>query len=129
VQVAPKSAADTGAHGRVIVVASTELVGGGFADRASQNASFMLNAIDWLAQDESLIAIRSRDTQPPALAFSSAATRETVKYANVIGVPALTALFGLLHLARRRRKSRDSSSQPSTQSERAGAVTSMQKQA
>ena len=107
VQVAPKSASDTSAHGRVIVVASDQMSSTGFADRVQQNASFILNAIDWLAQDESLIAIRAKDTQPPPLAFDSPALREGVKYANVIGVPAIIALFGLVRLARRRRRTRE----------------------
>jgi ABC-type uncharacterized transport system involved in gliding motility auxiliary subunit len=103
VQVAPKTKA---AHGRVIVLASSQFLIGGVPQRAPQNVAMLLNAVDWLAQDESLIAIRSRDTQPPALAFTSAAEREGVKYANMIGVPALAALFGLVRLARRRRRAR-----------------------
>ena len=117
VQVAPAKAS---AHGRLIALASSQFLVGGIPQRAPQNVSLLLNAVDWLAQDESLIAIRSRDTQPPALAFTSAAEREGVKYANMIGVPALAALFGLVRLARRRRKSRAAHQQPSAQP--AGAV-------
>lgn len=109
VQVAPKTPA---AHGRVIVVATSQFLAGGVPSRAPQNVAMLLNAIDWLAQDESLIAIRSRDTQPPALAFTSAAEREGVKYLNMIGVPALAALFGLIRLARRRRRTRAGYPQP-----------------
>ncbi|MGH7620475.1 MAG: GldG family protein, partial [Gemmatimonadaceae bacterium] len=113
VQVAPAaSSKDTTAHGRVIVVASSEMARSGFADRVQQNASFVLNAIDWLAQDESLISIRAKNTQPPALAFPTEGLREAVKYANMIGVPAFVALFGLIHLTRRRNRSRDAQRQP-----------------
>lgn len=101
VQVAPES---DSARGRLIVVASSQIVTGNFAQAGG--GAFVLNAIDWLAQDEALIAIRSKDTRPPAIAFESQAARDAVKYANVIGVPALTALAGLAHLARRRRRTR-----------------------
>jgi ABC-type uncharacterized transport system involved in gliding motility auxiliary subunit len=119
VQVAPASSKDTSAHGRVIVVASGEMARSGFADRVQQNSEFVLNAIDWLAQDESLIAIRAKDTQPPALAFTSAAEREGVKYVNMIGVPALIALYGLIRLARRRGKTRDAYQRSAVRAEEA----------
>jgi gliding motility-associatede transport system auxiliary component len=106
VQVAAKTPGDTTARGRVIVVGNADFVGDQFAQNAPENLSFALNAIDWLAQDESLIAIRSKDPRPPALAFTSAGTQETVKLANMIGVPALIVVGGGLRLTRRRRKSR-----------------------
>jgi len=65
--------------------------------------AFALNAIDWLAQDEALLQIRSRESRPPAIAFSSNGMRDLVKYFNVIGLPALLALAGVLRLARRKR--------------------------
>jgi ABC-type uncharacterized transport system involved in gliding motility auxiliary subunit len=64
--------------------------------------------VDWLAQDDALMAIRSKDRRPPPLVYSSASVREGVKYVNVIGVPALVALYGLVRLLRRRRKTRES---------------------
>jgi ABC-type uncharacterized transport system involved in gliding motility auxiliary subunit len=66
-----------------------------------------VNAIDWLAQDESLIAIRAKDRRPPQLVFTSNLGREGVKYVNVIGIPLLVALAGVIRLARRRRKTRE----------------------
>ncbi len=106
VQVAPTSTADSATRGRVIVVGDATFASDAFAPQAPENLSFVLNAVDWLAQDESLIAIRSKDRRPPTLAFGSTASRDTVKYFNMIGVPALLALAGVVRLARRRRKSR-----------------------
>lgn len=77
-----------------------------FTQHSPDNLNFLLNAVDWLAQDESLIAIRAKDRRPPVLAFSSVGLREGAKYANVIGVPLLVAVLGLGHLAQRRRLSR-----------------------
>ena len=74
--------------------------------RAPDNLALALNSVDWLAQDKTLIGIRSKDRRPPPLAFSSVTEREAAKYANVIGVPALVALYGLVRLIRRRRMTR-----------------------
>jgi ABC-type uncharacterized transport system involved in gliding motility auxiliary subunit len=63
---------------------------------------FVQNAVDWLAQDEALIAIRSKDRSPPPLVFTSAATREAVKYGNLIGIPLLLIGVGGVRLWRRR---------------------------
>ena len=65
-----------------------------------------MNAVDWLAQDEALISIRSKDRTPPPLAFSNAALRGVVRYGNIIGVPLVVVLFGAVRLARRRARTR-----------------------
>jgi len=102
--------------GRVVVVGSTDFINDRFVSRAPDNLALALNAVDWLAQDDALIAIRSKDRRPPPLVFSSASVRDGVKYANVVGVPALVALYGLARLVRRRRKTRRTyESEPSEQ--------------
>lgn len=106
VQVAPASAHDAAARGRVIVVGDADFVTDHVASNAPDNLVFALNAVDWLSQDEGLIAIRSKDLNPPPLAFSSATTRDGVKYANMAGIPILLVLAGVLHLERRRRRTR-----------------------
>jgi ABC-type uncharacterized transport system involved in gliding motility auxiliary subunit len=105
VQVAPRSPSDTAKRGRVIVVGDAMFASDQFTQHAPDNLSFALNAVDWLAQDESLISIRSKDRSPPPLSFSSAVLREGIKYFNVIGVPLLIILFGVTHLTRRWRRS------------------------
>jgi ABC-type uncharacterized transport system involved in gliding motility auxiliary subunit len=74
---------------------------------APENLAFSLNAVDWLAQDEELIAIRSKDRRPPPLLFTSAPLREGVKYANVAGLPLLVGVLGIIRLVRRRRRTRE----------------------
>jgi ABC-type uncharacterized transport system involved in gliding motility auxiliary subunit len=105
VQVAPQ--ADTGSRGRVIVVGSTQFASDNFAQHAIENLAFSLNAIDWLAQEPALIAIRTREMRPPPLRFTSTAMQDGVKYANVIGIPVLLALGGFVRLTRRRRRTRE----------------------
>ena len=63
--------------------------------------------MDWQAQDEALIAIRSKDRRPVPLVFATATEREFAKYANLIGVPLLVVLAGVIHLVRRRRRTRE----------------------
>ena len=72
-----------------------------FAQANAQNLIFAANAIDWLAQDEALIAIRSKDRTPPTLAFESDGGRNAIKWGSLIGVPALFALLGVARVTRR----------------------------
>jgi ABC-type uncharacterized transport system involved in gliding motility auxiliary subunit len=90
-------------RGRVIVVGNADFASDRFAEQAQENLTFALNSIDWLAQDEDLIAIRGRDRRPPRLLFANPAVQLGVKYLNLIAVPLLLALAGLVHLVRRRR--------------------------
>jgi ABC-type uncharacterized transport system involved in gliding motility auxiliary subunit len=102
--------ADTAAgkpRGRVAVVGSLDFATDRFVRTAPENLIFVLNAVDWLAQDDALIAIRSKDRRPPPLAFSTPAEREGVKYGNLVGLPVLVALAGLVRLIRRRRRTRE----------------------
>jgi ABC-type uncharacterized transport system involved in gliding motility auxiliary subunit/ABC-type transport system involved in multi-copper enzyme maturation permease subunit len=94
-------------HGRAVVVGSTDFATDRFIQSAPENLSLVLNATDWLAQDEDLIAIRSKDRRPVPLVFATAAERELAKYANIAGLPVLVALVGLAHLVRRRRRTSD----------------------
>ncbi len=103
VVAAPKG----GKHGRAVAIGSTDFVTDRFVQGAPENLALALNAVDWLAQDEDLIAIRSKDRRPTPLVFESAAERETAKYLNLIGIPLLVAAAGIVHLARRRRRTRD----------------------
>jgi ABC-type uncharacterized transport system involved in gliding motility auxiliary subunit len=96
-----------GARGRLVVVGSLDFATDRFVHSAPENLAFTLNAVDWLAQDEALIAIRSKDRSPPRLMFQSAPEREGVKYFNLIGLPFLVALFGAARLIRRRRRTRE----------------------
>ncbi|MFQ5679561.1 MAG: Gldg family protein [Gemmatimonadota bacterium] len=93
----------TGAASRLVVVGSPSFASGEFLRASPDNLTFFQNAIDWLAQDEALIAIRSKDRTPPRLLFRSAVLRDGVKYGNLAGVPLLFVLLGILRLARRRR--------------------------
>jgi ABC-type uncharacterized transport system involved in gliding motility auxiliary subunit/ABC-type transport system involved in multi-copper enzyme maturation permease subunit len=103
VAVTPKDSS----RGRAVVVGSTDFATDRFVQNAPENLALALNAIDWLAQDVALISIRSKDRRPVPLVFTTAVEREGAKYANLIGLPVLVALFGVTHLVRRRRRTRE----------------------
>lgn len=98
---------DTASAGRAVIVGSADFASDRFVNYAPDNLAFALNAVDWLAQDVSLISIRSKDRRPPPLVFESATEQESVKYANVIGIPLLIVAVGAFRLVRRRRKTRE----------------------
>jgi ABC-type uncharacterized transport system involved in gliding motility auxiliary subunit/ABC-type transport system involved in multi-copper enzyme maturation permease subunit len=104
---ARKSSTDSTTAGRVVVVGDADFASDRSARGAPENLAVALNAVDWLVQDEALITIRAKDRRPPPLVFGSNATRQGVKYGNVIGVPILVAIIGMIRLARRRRKTRE----------------------
>jgi len=93
-----------GGPGRMVVVGDATFAELEFVQSNQQNLIFLANAIDWLAQDEQLISIRSKDRTPPNLVFTSDATRSAVRWGNLIGVPALFALFGVVRVTGRRRR-------------------------
>src|SRR3989440_4897055 len=88
------------------VVGSTDFASDRYARNSPENLVFVENAVDWLAQDDALIGIRSKNRAPPPLVFTSTTTRSAVKYGNVIGVPVLLMLAGILRLWRRRQTTR-----------------------
>ena len=92
--------------GRLVVVGSSDFASDRYVRNSPENVMFVENAIDWLAQDEALIGIRSKNRAPPPLVFTSAATRSAVKYGNIIGVPLLLVVAGVLRLWRRRQTTR-----------------------
>ena len=90
--------------GRLIVVGDVSFTEGQFVQANPANVTFVANAIDWLAQDEALIRIRSKVRTPPALVFSSDIGRNVLKWGNLVGVPLLFALVGVLRVTGRRRR-------------------------
>ena len=63
--VAPADSRQGCRRGPAVVVGSIDFATDRFVQLAPENLAFALNAVDWLAQDEELIAIRSKDRRPP----------------------------------------------------------------
>jgi ABC-type uncharacterized transport system involved in gliding motility auxiliary subunit/ABC-type transport system involved in multi-copper enzyme maturation permease subunit len=100
------AAPDSAARARLVVVGSSDFASDRYARNSPDNLVFVQNAADWLAQDEALIAIRSKNRAPPPLVFASATMRDVVKYGNMIGVPLLLLALGGVRLWRRRQLTR-----------------------
>lgn len=86
--------------GRLVVIGDSDFVSEQFSDKP-ENLAFAFNTVDWLSQDADLITIRTKDVAPHQLVFNSELTRNLVRYFNLIGLPLLIALAGLIHLRRR----------------------------
>lgn len=83
-----------GAPGRLLV--------SGSADFVANNIAFMLNAADWLAQDTTLVGIRSKTAQLPVLESVEAGTLQLLKLGNLLGGSLLLLLLGGLRWLSRR---------------------------
>ena len=106
VLVNPLTADSAVVVGRVVVVGNSGFVSDRHVESAPGGAVFVLNAVDWLAEDDALIAIRSKNRQPPPLRFESEWIRDMVKWGNIAGVPLALVVFGAVRLWRRRLRTR-----------------------
>ena len=91
--------------GRIVLAGSSSLIHDETLQQSMSGLAGMIffqNAIDWLAQDEALISIRSKDRAPPTLLFPNEWLPDLTRYGNLAGVPLLFVLVGVLRLARRR---------------------------
>jgi gliding-associated putative ABC transporter substrate-binding component GldG len=87
--------AESQGDARVIVVGGSTLAMDDFMGRPNQ--ALMLNVADWLLLDPALLAMRTRGlTDAPLQPELAEATRNTVKYGNVLGLPVLLALYGIV---------------------------------
>ncbi len=91
-------------EGRMVVVSDASFAEGQFVQANPGNLLFLANAIDWLAQDEALMSIRAKDRTPPALVITSDVTRSGLKWGNLVGLPLIFALAGLVRVTGRRRR-------------------------
>jgi gliding-associated putative ABC transporter substrate-binding component GldG len=79
---------------RVLVAGGYMFVLDDFLSRG--NEALVLNMLDWLAQDDALLAVRTRGLHAAPLDDKiSDATRNAVKYLNIVGLPLLLVVFGL----------------------------------
>ena len=90
--------------GRMIVVGDVDYLREDFVRSNPQNLAFTANAIDWLAQDEALIGIRSKNRTPPAIALTSDFQGALLKWGNLLGVPLLFVVGGVFRVTGRRRR-------------------------
>lgn len=98
-----EGASDTKKESRLFVVGTSGLVKDRFM--SNTNAALVLNIVDWMLLDPAFLAMRTRGlAEAPLQADLEDGTRSFYKYGNVIGVPALLALYGVVRWQSRRRK-------------------------
>ncbi len=90
--------------GRMVVVANETFLENQFVQNNPGNQAFVQNAIDWLAENDELMSIRSKDRTPPPLTFSSNVSRNLLKWGNLVGMPLLFVLVGIVRVSGRRRR-------------------------
>lgn len=83
--------------------APTRLVVSGSADFIANNIAFVLNLVDWMVQDDSLIAIRSKAVQVPALRTLEPGEERVYKLLNLVGGSLVLLLVGLARWLLRRK--------------------------
>ncbi len=95
---------DDAAPGRVLVIGGSSLLENQFLMGAGR--ALVLNLVDWLLLDQAMLEIRTRGVAAPPLDELSDATRRTLKYGNIIGVPLAFILIGLIRWRMRERRRR-----------------------
>ena len=70
----------------------------------NQNLAFLQGVLDWSVKDEALVAIRGKMHQRRPLSNQDEGTRSLITYANILGVPALFIVFGLIRYSIRRKR-------------------------
>jgi ABC-type uncharacterized transport system involved in gliding motility auxiliary subunit len=66
------------------------------------NMAFFENVVDYLADDAGLVTIRSKDTAQPPLEQVSDATKQTIKWTNMIVPPIAVLFYGLFRWRNRK---------------------------
>ena len=92
----------SGADFRVVVVGDSDWITDIVVSRYQENIGLALNLVDWLAQEDALASIRSKVTSSRQLLYDSPTHKSVVQYGNLIGVPALLIVIGLVRFIRRR---------------------------
>ena len=108
-EAAPEQLDESRAPGRILVVGDADFlqpiwVGSQRRPRHSPaNITFMMNTLDWLAEDEDLIEVRAKRLEDPSLPEMEGSKRELIKWGNILAWPLLFILFGGLRWSMRKR--------------------------
>jgi ABC-type uncharacterized transport system involved in gliding motility auxiliary subunit len=89
---------------RIIVAGTSRCITENFPEEFEGNRTFFLNAVDWLTIGDELIGIRSRAAGERPLQVLSEPAKLIVRAVNLLAVPLLVIVFGLLHYGLRRRR-------------------------
>jgi len=62
---------------------------------AGNNFTFVQNVLDWMTNEDDLIAVRMKNINDPPLEKGEEITRQMAKWGNIAGVPLLLVVFGI----------------------------------
>lgn len=81
-------------EGRLVIVGDSDFVGNNLALAPLGNADLFLNMVNWLAEDEDLIAIRPRDAGDRRITMTAAQVRNTVLF-SLVFLPGFWLIWGV----------------------------------
>ena len=101
------AASDNGGEGgfRLVVMGDSDWITNPLVGPYPDNVLLALNLVDWLAQEDALASIRDKVVAPRQLLFESSTHKEVARLANVLGLPLLFVVIGLVRFIVRRRVS------------------------
>lgn len=80
---------------RMVVIGTSAFLWDDFMDQP--NLSLALNIVDWMLADSALLKMRSRTFADAPLDINlSDGLRQSIKYGNILGVPCLLIIYGLI---------------------------------
>lgn len=100
VSMAPM-ALDSTSDARIIVVGNGSFITDDFR-RNESGFALLLNIADWLSQDKGLISIRSKEVGMRVLEETSDGAKKVIKYVNILAMPIVVILFGIIRWQIRR---------------------------
>lgn len=87
---------------KVAVLGDANMAIDEFTQYRQVNVAFISNLVDWMTVEEGVATVPSKSFEPPVLQFGSLSQVLFAQYANILGVPALFAMYGFWRLRRRR---------------------------
>jgi len=98
----PKCEKDPEKRFRMIVISDSDWVSESKVRQFPEHLTLGVNFVDWLAQDDALAEIRSKGSSLRHMIFESETHRNLVQYCNIIGVPVIIVLAGIIRYLMRR---------------------------
>lgn len=95
-----------GMPGKIFIMSSTEMLKDNLLDSSGRdpNTVYILNVLDFLNGREQIVTMRSKEQRFNPLHETSAGVRTFVKSFNIVGLPILVVVFGLLVLFYRHKR-------------------------
>ncbi len=92
------------ADSRIIAAGTSRFMRDEILMRSPVHQNLTLNMIDWMLLDEQLLKIRTRGLTSAPIEELSDSTRATIRYGNMVGLPLLFVIFGLVRWRMRESK-------------------------